>query len=205
MPPAHHVLRALAAVAIAITTIAGPALTGGSGAAAAPVPALTRDVDALIVAPTGPGTASTAGALVARQQLLESQATLIRAQDKARKAAAAAARAALGTRLGFLPGTTEPREIARQMMAANYGWGAAQFRCYDTIIMAESGWKATADNPTSSAYGIPQALPGKRMAEEGPDWRTNPVTQIRWGLRYVDERFGSPCEALQFRKGHGWY
>ncbi|MEE9965800.1 MAG: transglycosylase SLT domain-containing protein [Propionicimonas sp.] len=107
--------------------------------------------------------------------------------------------------MGYKPGTKDPRSIARQMMLSRYGWGDAQFTCYDNIIMRESGWNPLADNPTSSAYGIPQALPGKRMAQFGSDWRTNPVTQITWGLWYIKDRYGTPCNGWTFKKAHGWY
>ena len=108
--------------------------------------------------------------------------------------------------LGYDPETaTTPREIARQMMANKYGWGADQFSCYDSIIMRESRWNTFADNPTSSAYGIPQALPGRKMASAGADWRTNPATQIKWGLGYVKQRYGTPCSAWGFKRSHGWY
>jgi hypothetical protein len=107
--------------------------------------------------------------------------------------------------LGYEPATTDPREIARQIMANKYSWGSAQFTCYDSIIMRESMWIVSADNPHSSAYGIPQALPGKKMAAFGADWRTNAATQIRWGLDYVHDRYGTPCGAWSFKRGHGWY
>lgn len=107
--------------------------------------------------------------------------------------------------LGYEPGTKDPREIARQMMKNKYGWDESQFQCYDHIIMRESRWLWYADNPHSSAYGIPQALPGSRMASAGADWRTNPATQIKWGLGYVKERYGTPCSAWSFKRGHGWY
>jgi hypothetical protein len=107
--------------------------------------------------------------------------------------------------LGYEPSVTDPREMARQIMANKYQWGEDQFSCYDNIIMRESRWIVNADNPTSSAYGIPQALPGSRMAAFGADWRTNPATQIRWGLDYVDDRYGTPCQAWSFKSSHGWY
>ena len=108
--------------------------------------------------------------------------------------------------LGYDPETaTTPREIARQMMLNKYGWGEEQFGCYDAIIMRESRWNPYADNPRSSAYGIPQALPGRKMASAGADWRTNPATQIRWGLGYVKQRYGTPCSAWGFKRSHGWY
>jgi hypothetical protein len=107
--------------------------------------------------------------------------------------------------LGYEPGTTDPREIARQMMLNKYGWDDGQFACYDKIIMRESKWNPYADNPHSSAYGIPQALPGSKMAAFGSDWRTNPATQIAWGLYYVHDRYGTPCGAWGFKSSHGWY
>lgn len=97
------------------------------------------------------------------------------------------------------------RELARQMASSLHGWGGDEFTCYDNIIMRESGWDPYADNPTSSAYGIPQALPGSKMATEGSDWRTNPATQIRWGLKYIKDRYGSPCRAWTFKRANGWY
>lgn len=108
--------------------------------------------------------------------------------------------------LGYDPETaTTPQEIARQMMANRYSWGDDEFACYDRIITQESRWQWDADNPRSSAYGIPQALPGSKMASAGADWRTNPATQITWGLGYVKQRYGTPCKALSFKRGHGWY
>ena len=107
--------------------------------------------------------------------------------------------------LGYEPSITEPREIARQIMVNKYSWDEDQFSCYNDIIMRESRWIVTADNPNSSAYGIPQALPGAKMASFGSDWRTNAATQIRWGLDYVHDRYGTPCQAWSFKRGHGWY
>ena len=71
--------------------------------------------------------------------------------------------------------------------------------------MQESGWDIHAANPTSSAYGIPQALPGSKMSSAGPNWEDNPETQIRWGLGYIRDRYGSACSALSFKNGAGWY
>lgn len=125
---------------------------------------------------------------------------------KQRKAAEKAARYADKVKkLGYDPKTADPRDIAKQIMKTTYNWGADQFKCYDNIIMRESLWKVTADNPTSSAYGIPQALPGSKMASEGADWRTNPATQIKWGLKYVKDRYGTPCGAWGFKSSNGWY
>jgi len=106
---------------------------------------------------------------------------------------------------GYDPTTTDPREIARQLMANTYGWGDAQFQCFDNIIMHESKWSITATNPSSGAYGIPQALPGSKMATAGADWKTNPATQIKWALSYVKARYSTPCGAWSFKSAHGWY
>jgi hypothetical protein len=82
---------------------------------------------------------------------------------------------------------------------------SSQFGCFDWIVSRESGWNVTARNPSSGAYGLGQALPGDKMASAGPDWETNPVTQIDWTLSYMDERYGSPCAAQGFWESHGWY
>lgn len=97
-----------------------------------------------------------------------------------------------------------PRQIARNLLP-DHGWSDDQFSCLDKLWEKESNWRVTADNPTSSAYGIPQALPGRRMAEYGADWRTNPVTQIRWGLDYIEDAYGSPCAAWAHSQRHNWY
>jgi resuscitation-promoting factor RpfB len=90
-------------------------------------------------------------------------------------------------------------------MLAQYGWDSGQFSCLDPLWTHESGWNVYAENPSSGAYGIPQALPGDKMASAGPDWRTNPATQIRWGLTYIQGRYGSPCAAWSHEQGTGWY
>ena len=97
-----------------------------------------------------------------------------------------------------------PRQIGRAL-AAEKGWGGRQFACLDKLWTKESDWTTTADNPTSSAYGIPQALPGKRMASHGKNWRTDAATQIRWGLDYIDDRYGAPCEAWAHSRAKNWY
>lgn len=83
----------------------------------------------------------------------------------------------------------------------------AEYRCLEVLWTRESNWNHTADNPTSSAYGIPQALPGRKMASAGADWETNPITQVRWGLGYIAQRYGTPCQAWAFwqSKSPHWY
>ncbi|GAA4741029.1 hypothetical protein GCM10023328_22770 [Modestobacter marinus] len=100
--------------------------------------------------------------------------------------------------------TGDNRSIGRAMVAER-GWGPGEFTCLDNLWTKESNWQTTADNPTSSAYGIPQALPGSKMASAGPDWRTNPATQITWGLDYISERYGTPCAAWAHFQANNWY
>lgn len=107
--------------------------------------------------------------------------------------------------LGYDPKTTAPRDIAKQIMLTQYKWAEDQFSCVDKIFTQESQWKWNATNPSSGAYGIPQSLPGTKMASEGGDWKTNPATQIKWGLKYIKQRYGTPCQAWAFKRGAGWY
>jgi hypothetical protein len=77
--------------------------------------------------------------------------------------------------------------------------------CLEPLWEHESGWNVTAENPSSGAYGIPQALSGTMMASSGPDWQTNAATQIRWGLTYIQGRYGSPCGAWAHEESDNWY
>jgi hypothetical protein len=98
----------------------------------------------------------------------------------------------------------DPRIIA-QALLSEFGWSSDQFGCLDSLWTRESNWNVYADNPSSSAYGIPQALPGSKMSSAGADWATNPITQIRWGLGYIQDRYGSPCSAWGHSQSHGFY
>lgn len=80
-----------------------------------------------------------------------------------------------------------------------------QFDCLNALWRSESGWRWNALNRYSGAYGIPQAHPGSKMSTAGRDWRTNPITQVKWGLRYISGRYDTPCKAWRFKKVHGWY
>ncbi|MEU2155033.1 transglycosylase SLT domain-containing protein [Streptomyces sp. NPDC019396] len=93
----------------------------------------------------------------------------------------------------------EVQAIARQMMPGD------QFQCFSNIVDHESSWNYHADNPTSDAYGLVQANPGSKMASVAPDWQTNPATQIKWGLNYMNERYDSPCGAWSFWQANHWY
>ncbi|MFB9310129.1 hypothetical protein ACFFRL_13120 [Agromyces hippuratus] len=99
---------------------------------------------------------------------------------------------------------SEAQVIARDMMAARHGWGADQFGCLVELWNRESGWNVTAGSP-DGAYGIPQALPGSKMASAGADWQTSAATQISWGLGYVAGRYGTPCGAWAHFQANNWY
>lgn len=98
-----------------------------------------------------------------------------------------------------IPSTGSPRTYAKSALSAS------QYSCLDSIITRESGWRVNAANPSSGAYGLPQANPGSKMASTGADWRTNGVTQIRWAISYVDSRYGSACSAWSFWRSHHYY
>lgn len=85
------------------------------------------------------------------------------------------------------------------------GWTEQDFQNLVLLWNRESGWRWNADNPTSDAYGIPQALPGSKMASAGADWATNPKTQVDWGLQYIQQRYGSPTAAWSHSQATGWY
>ena len=87
----------------------------------------------------------------------------------------------------------------------SYGWGQGEMSALTTLWNKESDWRTTATNSSSGAYGIGQSLPAEKMASEGADWQTNYQTQIRWGLNYIKERYGSPSAAWSFHLAHNWY
>lgn len=100
------------------------------------------------------------------------------------------------------PGSAQ--EIARNQVVAR-GWGEDQFSCLVNLWNRESGWNAAALNKSSGAYGIPQSLPGAKMASAGADWQTNPATQITWGLDYISGRYSNPCGAWAHSEANNWY
>lgn len=95
-----------------------------------------------------------------------------------------------------------PREMGRALLP-EYGFSADQFGCLDALYVSESDWDVHADNPTSSAYGIPQAL--TEMHDLPPDYMTSAEAQIRWGLGYIADSYGSPCSAWSFKQANNWY
>jgi uncharacterized protein YabE (DUF348 family) len=110
--------------------------------------------------------------------------------------------AALPTSAPVAAGTSQ---AVGQELAAARGWTGSEWACLDNLWARESGWRVNAGNLSSGAFGIPQALPGSKMASAGADWQTNPATQITWGLGYVAGRYGTPCGAWAFWSAHNWY
>jgi len=97
------------------------------------------------------------------------------------------------------------RLVAAKLNATTYRWSSAQLGCLDSLWSRESHWGYRANNRSSGAYGIPQAQPGSKMASAGADWRTNPITQLKWGMSYINSRYGNPCHALAKSRSTGWY
>jgi hypothetical protein len=131
-------------------------------------------------------------------------------QKQAKKAAAARAKAASGDTpyTGPIPTSCTSYSGNRAVGCAillDFGFGLDQMPCLDKLWNRESGWNQHATNAGSGAYGIPQALPGSRMASEGSDWRTSAATQIKWGLKYIKGRYNNPCGAWAHSQNTGWY
>jgi hypothetical protein len=125
---------------------------------------------------------------------------------KARKAAAEKAAAAAERKRLIANARQDPKAAARVLMP-EFGFSQSQWPCLERLWIGESGWNYKAENASSGAYGIPQSLPGSKMGTVAGDWRTNPVTQIKWGLNYIKRSYGTPCNALDqwnARSPH-WY
>lgn len=143
-------------------------------------------------------------ASVLTQQQKATADALAAALSRARKAAAERV-ARDQQRQGILArAQSDPRAVAR-LLVGDRGWADAQFGCLDSLWAKESGWRWNANNSSSGAYGIPQSLPGSKMASIGDDWATNPVTQITWGLQYISARYGTPCGAWAQSQATNWY
>ncbi len=100
---------------------------------------------------------------------------------------------------------TGARKVAKVILLEEYGLGKSQYACLNSLWTKESNWNYRAHNRRSGAHGIPQALPAIKMDVIATDWRTNPVTQIRWGLRYIDIRYETPCKAWAKFKKRNYY
>jgi Transglycosylase SLT domain len=137
----------------------------------------------------------------AAKDAIEKKKAAEEAERKRREAEEAAKRKDDGSDFTFLPSYSigQIQSIAKQMVAGG------QWTCFSNIVNHESSWNYKAVNPSSGAYGLFQALPGSKMSSAGADWRSNPATQIEWGLNYMDSRYGSPCEAWSFWQANHWY
>ncbi|MET7284776.1 transglycosylase SLT domain-containing protein [Streptomyces sp. NPDC005573] len=128
------------------------------------------------------------------------------ASPKKALASAAVAAAAAGLAISAAPAqaatgsSSSAQAIAHKMIP-----DAAQYNAFNKIVSHESGWNPSATNSSSGAYGLVQALPGSKMSSVGSDWKTNPATQIKWGLNYMNSRYGSPVQAWNFWQANGWY
>ncbi|MEV0096040.1 transglycosylase SLT domain-containing protein [Streptomyces sp. NPDC050738] len=122
---------------------------------------------------------------------------------KEREAKEAASRSEARSKISYTQqssySVSQIKAMAQSMMASD------QFQCFSNIVDHESGWNYRATNPSSGAYGLVQAYPGSKMASAGADWQTNPATQIKWGLNYMENRYGSPCGAWSFWQTHHSY
>lgn len=136
--------------------------------------------------------------VTAYEKQVEAEKKKAEEEAEAAAVAAAEAQAAANTPEGA-------KNTARQLMASTYGWGDDQFGCLDSLWTKESGWNYQASNASSGAYGIPQSLPGSKMATVAADWQTNATTQVTWGLDYISRAYGTPCAAWGHSQAMNWY
>ena len=142
---------------------------------------------------------------------VDSSATLLAEDDLA----ATAAGAIFSSDLALVSSVSRQVELARTPLGAKkvaksilldeYGFSEKEYKCLNSLWTKESNWNYKARNKNSGAHGIPQALPASKMNVVSTDWRTNPVTQIRWGLRYISIRYETPCKALAKHKRSNYY
>jgi hypothetical protein len=206
VPQAKRILVAsgiaAAATGVAVTTGVAGATTGGMQLASA-------------------GTSNSAGAKAAAAKIVAERAPAITRSLDRRALARTVKAAALSSTSG--PAVTgsvsinpvvaavkaavtqgDPKAIALALMPS-FGFSTSDFSCIDQIWTQESGWNVHADNPSSGAYGIPQALPGSKMSSAGSDWQTSAATQITWGLQYISGVYGTPCAAWAHSQATNWY
>lgn len=194
---------ALGSVGLVVGVLGGTSATASASPATAPPTTVT-------VAPNADSAAASAAEsrqIAAERRSLTAQAAAVAAvagatatvppkpkHKKPPRASRAQKRAAL-----------TPREMAQELVSEHAGWKPAQFTCLDKLWTRESGWDPHNENGGSGAYGIPQSLPGRKMASFGSDWRDNPMTQIRWGLWYIADRYETPCAAWEHSQRYNYY
>ena len=184
---------ALTAVAVGTAAASASATTRPALAAGAPQPAQAAAAPPSHTLRSGPdGNAS-----------LDGTAQLFRqAQRASTQSVSGVGGGSSGSHRRHRPGT--PRQIARGLLH-RFHWSQRQFKYLNWLWDRESSWNKYATNPFSGAYGIPQAVPGSKMASAGPNWRTSATTQIRWGLGYIRDVYGSPQAAWDHELAVGWY
>ncbi|MEU0966911.1 transglycosylase SLT domain-containing protein [Streptomyces sp. NPDC005917] len=133
----------------------------------------------------------------AKKAAAEQAAKEAKARAEAKAAASRSSSTSFPVRSSY--SVSQIQAMAQQMVASG------QFQCFSNIVSHESGWNYQAVNASSGAYGLFQALPGSKMSSVGSDWQTNPATQIKWGLNYMNSRYGSPCGAWSFWQANSWY
>ena len=173
-----RIARALGCAAIALAAVTSVWLARGAGP------------------PAGPGGVAAAPA-IARPAGVASPGRLVASGSRPATVARLTAAAA--------PFYRTPRQIAWHMLVHRFHWKHWQFKYLNLLWDAESGWNRYATNPYSGAYGIPQAVPGSKMASAGPRWRSSARTQIRWGMRYIQERYRTPYWAWENERHYSWY
>nr|MDT0661613.1 lytic transglycosylase domain-containing protein [Micromonospora sp. DSM 115978] len=149
--------------------------------------------------------AEAAKAAAERAKKAEQEASRRKAREKAEREAAAAGTPAF---TGPIPESCNEYSGNRKIGCAlllDAGFDLDQMPCLDKLWTKESGWNHKAENPSSGAYGIPQSYPGDKMASVAADWRTNPATQIKWGLGYIKGRYSNPCGAWAQSQSAGYY
>lgn len=192
----RRVVRTSAALSGAAVVATGLSVAGG---------VLTEDP---AVSRASAGLSGATDDVVAEDRLAERATETLVSRSDRRRATDPAKLAALTRGQGIATTRTEnlddadPREIGRALLA-EYGFDDSQFSCLDSLYVSESDWRVDADNPSSSAYGIPQALTATH--ELPADYMTSAESQIRWGLDYIADRYGTPCNAWGFKQGNGWY
>ena len=213
-----HVAKHRSTPSPALRTHSGHGLRKAAVLAGVAVAATGLAVSTGLVAKSAPLDSGAAAALSAgspsegltQSELSDREERASRSSDDRRPATDAVKARVLSNASGAARTRTEdlsaadPKSLAKALMP-QYGISSSEFDCLDNIWSQESGWNVHADNPSSSAYGIPQALPGSKMSSAGPNWADNPETQIRWGLGYIKGRYGSACAAWSYKQGAGWY
>lgn len=214
-PAGRRGLIKIGAVAVAAVVVVGGgavgamAMTGGSESKDTLASAPLADP-----APSQPSEAELKAAETERLKLAEGRASRAARKDFAKRPVLAAKGTPLPTKTpkkdpgpitaGNPVPAGEAQEIAKRLLPGFGFEPSTQFGCLVQLWNRESGWRVNAANP-SGAYGIPQALPGSKMASAGPNWRTNPTTQIKWGLGYIKSRYKTPCGAWSAFQSQGWY